>query len=37
MRAPAVEVVDYRDDPDPLARLRELGDLLVWREVDAAN
>ena len=35
VRAPSVEVVDYRDDPDPLARLRELGDVLIWREVDA--
>ncbi len=32
---PALEFVDYRDDPDPLARLRELGEVLVWREVDA--
>ncbi len=33
--APTLEIVDYRDDPDPLARLRELGDVLIWREVDA--
>ena len=36
VRVPAFEIVDYRDDPDPLERLRTLTDILVWREVDAS-
>ncbi len=35
VHAPTVAVVDDRDHPDPLARLRGLGDVLIWREVDA--
>ncbi len=31
---PTIRIIDYRDDPNPLARLRELGDVIVWREVD---
>ena len=35
VRAPKLEIVDYRAESDPMARLRELGDVQVWREADA--
>jgi len=35
IRAPKLEILDYRLDPDPLVRLREFGDVQIWREADA--
>ncbi len=34
VRAPALQIVDYRADPDPLTRLAALGDAVIWREAD---
>jgi single-stranded-DNA-specific exonuclease len=35
IRRDSLEVIDCRQEADPLARLRDFGDVLIWREGDA--